>query len=142
MLCLPAIVQAEYRIIAVEVFKARDKTVKVKVHSDVKTENRNNISVKEATQVLKNAKGWGSAVGVAIVSDSVHLSSFVSIVQAVAENPWLDLELFRPRRVGMGEHILKHYKINPKPKPAKPQATRWSDGKDGVSRRLVITNPR
>ena len=116
LLCLPAISQAEYRIMAVEVFKAKDNSVKINVYSEVKTEAKKSIAVKDATTIMKNAQGWGSGVGVAIVSENVDLSSFISIVDAVAKNPWLDLALLRSKRNDMGEHILRHFKIDAKPK--------------------------
>lgn len=125
------VVHAEYRTIAVEVFKAKGNTVNVNVHSDVESERKKNIPVKAATTILKKAQGWGSGVGVAIVSDRVDLSSFLSLMDAVSKNPWLELELLRGKRSGMGEHILRHYKIDAKRRVGAPDDSDNGDSKEG-----------
>ncbi len=111
VLLLPAVARAEFRTIAVEVFLAEDKTVKVNIHSEAKGETCKAVSVAEAAKVLKQARGWGSSVGVAIVTDGAHLSQYFPLVQAIAGNGWLDLALLKQNRGMMGEQILRHYKI-------------------------------
>ena len=110
VLLFPAVARAELRTIAVEVFQAEDKTVKVNIHSEAKGESRKAVSVAEAAKILKQAKGWGSSVEVAIVTDGADLSQYMPLVQAIAENTWLDLALLKQNR-GMGEQILRHYRI-------------------------------
>lgn len=113
-LCLASttVVQAEYRTIAIEVARSQANRVSVTIHSDVKAEKQTGVTVQAAAAIVKDAKGWGSSVGVAIISDGADLSSYLPILEAVAKNPWLDLELMRTKRTRMGDQILRHYKID------------------------------
>ena len=111
---LPALAHAEYRTIAVEIGRAKDKSIKVSIHSDVKSEKKTDISVADATEIMKKAKGWGSGVGVAIVTNGVELNNYISLVTAIADNISLDLAVLKHKR-GMGQHILKHYNIEQSP---------------------------
>jgi len=115
LLAFPVLTRAELRTIAIDVHRAKDKTVKVSVYSDVKEEKQKDISVAKATEIIKKAKGWGSSVEVAIITDgNVDLSVYLPLLQAIAKNAWLDLAILKPRR-GMGDHILKHYNIEQSP---------------------------
>ena len=113
--CVPILAHAELRTIALDVHQAKDKSVRVSVYSEVKEEKQNDISVAEATEILKKAKGWGSAVEVAIITDGVvDLSVYLPLLQAIADNGWLDLAILKQRR-GLAEHIFKHYGIEQPP---------------------------
>jgi hypothetical protein len=110
-LSTPLFAQAELRTIALDVHQAKDKIVKVSMYSDVKEEKQEDVSVAESTEILKRAKGWGSSVQVAIITDgNVDLSAYLPLFQAISDNIWLDLAILKQRR-GLGEQILKHYNI-------------------------------
>jgi hypothetical protein len=111
VVCMPLLARAELRSIALDVHQAKDKSVQVSMYSDVKEEKQKDISVAKATEILKKSKGWGSAIEVAIITDgNVDLSVYLPLLQAIANNTWLDLAILKPRR-GMGDRILKHYNI-------------------------------
>jgi len=112
VLLLPAFAAAEYRAIAVEVARAKDKSVKVTIHSEAKAEKKTAISIAEATEILEKATGWGSGVGVAVVIDGAQLKDYLPLLQAIAKNVWLDLAVIRYRQ-DRGSHILKYYGIQP-----------------------------
>jgi len=112
VLLLPAFAAAEYRTIAVEVARAKDKSAKVTIHSEAKAEKKTAISIAEATEILEKVTGWGSGVGVAVVIDGVQLKDYLPLLQAIAENIWLDLTVIRYRQ-DRGSHILKYYGIEP-----------------------------
>ncbi len=111
----PVFAPAEYRTIAVEISRAKDQSINVTIHSDVKEEKSVEISVEDATGIMKNAKGWGSSVGVAIVTDGVDLRHYLSVIEAIADNIWLDLTVLKTKS-GMGDHILTHYGLEGKKK--------------------------
>ena len=111
VVCMPLLARAELRTIALDVHQAKDKSVQVSMYSDVKEEKQKDIAVAEATEILKKSKGWGSSVEVAIITDgNVDLSVYLPLLQAIANNPRLDLAILKPRR-RMGDLILKHYNI-------------------------------
>ena len=112
--CMPLLAHAEFRTIAVEINRAKDKSIKVTIHSEVKSEKKKDISIAEATKILKKARGWGSSVGVAIVIDGVELNNYIALVKVIAENAWLDLTVLKQKQ-GMGDHILKYYNIEQSP---------------------------
>ena len=109
---LPVLSRAESRAIALDVSRGTDKSVTVSIYSDVKSEQKNGVSVPDAATILKNAKGWGSNVEIAIVTDGVQLRDYFQLVQAINENIYLNLAIIKARR-DLGEHILKHYNIEP-----------------------------
>ena len=107
---LPCIASAEYRTIALEITRDTNQMVTVSIYSEVQSEKQTNITVEVAADILKNAKGWGSLVGVAILTDGANLRDFMPIIQEIAENGRLELETIRPR-LGMDEQMLEHYGI-------------------------------
>jgi len=105
------VANAEYRTIAIEVFKGKDQKVLVNIHSKVKTENKKRLSVDQAAAILKESKGWGSSVGVAVVANTVDLSAYIEIISTISKNAWLGLEGISSE-TGVGySHIVKHYRI-------------------------------
>ncbi len=111
LLALPMSTRAELRTIALDIHRAEDKTVKVSIYSDVKKEQQKHIAIAKAIDVLKEAKGWGSSVEVAVITDGdVDLLDYLPLLQAVARNAWLDLAVLKSR-TGVGDRILKHYNI-------------------------------
>lgn len=110
-LSMLAVAHAEYRTIAIEVYKNEKKEVAVNIHSDVEAENKKGLTVKQASKILENAKGWGSAVGVAIKVDHVDLSEYHPLLSKVSDNVWLDLVGLSSDSGAGYTHIMKHYKI-------------------------------
>ncbi len=111
---LPAMAQAESRSIAVVVQKGDGKTIHVSIYSDIQEEQQQKISIAKAREILKNAKGWGSLVSVAfLVESGVSLDAYLPLLKAITDNPWLDIALLKHNR-GLGENILKHYKLDEK----------------------------
>ena len=65
--------------------------IRVSIFSEVKEENKRDISVEEAAKILAKAEGWGSMVRVGIVTEA-RLVDYLPIVEAIAKNGWLDLD--------------------------------------------------
>ena len=107
----PALALAEVRMIAVEIHPAKHNAIKVSIHSQVKSESRNNISAAEAIQALKKIQGADSGVDVAVVTRGVPLCRYISILQAMADNLELNVILVTTGNIKAGQHILKQYNI-------------------------------
>ena len=105
---LPLNAMAETRSIAIEIYHSIDNNVELAMYSDVDNENRKNLSIEEAIEILENAIGWGSGVYVAIIVDGVEVYEYIDVIQAIAENAWLSLSLLKEKR-GHGDHILEYY---------------------------------
>ena len=105
---LPLNAMAETRSIAIEIYHSIDNNVELAMYSDVENENRKNLSIEEAIEILQNATGWGSIVYVAIIVDGTEINEYISVIQTIAENPWLSLSLLKEKR-GHGYHILEYY---------------------------------
>ena len=105
------VAQAEYRAIAIEVYKNDNKEIAVNIHSEVESENKRGITIIQASQITEKARGWGSSVGVAIKIDRVDLSEYLPLFSKISGNAWLGLEGLSSN-MGTGyTHIMKHYKI-------------------------------
>jgi hypothetical protein len=61
--------RAEYRVVLIRVAHAKDGKEAVTIRSDAKADRREAVSVDEACKAIKQMTGWGSAVGVFVVSD-------------------------------------------------------------------------
>ena len=107
---LPLHAMAESRSIAIEVYQSTNNNIELSIYSEVDNENRKNISIDEAIEILENATGWGSIVYVAIIVDGVEIYEYIDVIQTIAENPWLFLSLLKDKR-GFGYHILEYYGI-------------------------------
>ena len=82
------------------------------VYSDVDSEKRDGISISEATEVFRDAKGWGSTVWLVIVLNNASLRECKPMLDAINDNAWLDLIAVRnPKRDANVEQILKHYGV-------------------------------
>lgn len=113
---VPAVAQAESRSIAIEVSRGPNNSTRVTIHSNLESEKKVETSVADAVTVLKDATGWGSSVFVVIVTDGTKLRNYISLLDAIAENPWLDLVGIRKRtRPDTAAMILQHYKIEQPP---------------------------
>ena len=111
---LPTLAHCELRTIAIEVNNTENNEIKVTIYSDVESENKADLTVDAAVEILKNAKGWGSSVFVAmIVDDRLRLQEYKSLIDAISENAWLDLiGLEINKKKEMYDRILNYYKIN------------------------------
>lgn len=89
---------AESRGIDVEVGTADDKRVVVSIRSDVSNENKSGITVDQASEILNDAKGWGSSVVVSLQVKGVELDRYLPLITAIAENPWLYLSSINGNR--------------------------------------------
>ena len=89
---------AETRIIGVQVQKATNATIQVAISSDVKEENRVNLTVKQAQVILQNAKGWGSSVLVGVEAHGVSLGEYLPLLKAISESMWLELVFVEGRK--------------------------------------------
>ncbi len=76
----PSPTYAESRSIAVVVKRLGDQKIRVSIHSSMGEENQRDLTVPEAAAILKNARGWGSGVHIAIVSDGAYLMSYLELV--------------------------------------------------------------
>jgi hypothetical protein len=81
----------ETRIIGVEVQKGTDAKTHVTISSDVKEENKANLTTEQAQAILKKAQGWGSTVYVGVQAHGVSARDYLPLLQTIAENPWLEL---------------------------------------------------
>ncbi len=107
---LPLYAMAESRSIAIEIYQSINNNIELSIYSEVDIENKKNISIEEAIEILENATGWGSIVYVAIIVDGTEISEYINVIQTIAENPWLSLSLLKEKR-GFGYHILEYYGI-------------------------------
>jgi uncharacterized protein (TIGR03067 family) len=136
---------AEYRTVLVQIKQNKDKNTAVTIHSDEKKEHKTAVSVDEAVKIIGEMKGWGSSVGVYVVSDrSVARADSKKLLAAVSDNHWLELEYFgRDVPKGVGDHFLKEGSKAAQPKAVAPDryAAYWLS-KAGVHseyRMLLVT---
>ena len=107
---LPPLASAEYRTIAIEILRDTNQVVSVSIYSEVQAEQQTNTTVSNATEILKRAKGWGSGVGVAILTDGPDLREYMPILEAISGNGHLSLFTVTSRG-GSGAEILKQHGI-------------------------------
>ena len=82
---------SDTRAIGVFVTKDVKSTIRVSIFSDVKEENKTNLTLKESLPVFRNAKGWGSSVVVGIRVRGVSLSEYMPLLDELTKNHILDL---------------------------------------------------
>jgi hypothetical protein len=99
---------AEYRTVLIQVKRGNDKSAAVTIYSDEKTERRSAASIAEAVKVINSMAGWGSKVGVYVVSDrALPRAGLHKLLRAIHDNHWLDLEYFgRDVPKVVGDHFL------------------------------------
>jgi hypothetical protein len=69
-----------------------DRKLVANIQSDERDEQQRNISLKQATEILRHAKNWGSSVNVQIVADVlIDTSTLFPILQAISENGYLQV---------------------------------------------------
>jgi hypothetical protein len=118
LVLLPGICLAESRSIVVEVEKLEGGAVIVSIHSDDTSEKKANVTVRDATTILKEAKGFLSRVLVVIVVQNASVKDYKPLIDAIAENDWMELiEVTNPRRRDLAENILQNYGVEPRNKP-------------------------
>jgi uncharacterized protein (TIGR03067 family) len=136
---------AEYRTVLVQVRQNKDKNTTVAIHSDEKKEQKAAVSVDEAVRIIGEMQGWGSSVGVYVVSDrSVPRADSKKLLAAVNDNHWLDLEYFgREVPKVIGDHFLKESNKAALPRAITPDryAAYWLSkaGGDSEYRMLLVT---
>lgn len=82
---------AELRTIGVLVTRDANSKVHVTISSDVTKEQKKDITVEQAANLLRDAQGWGSSVMVGLVAHGVPLQEYLPLLKAVSENGILDL---------------------------------------------------
>jgi hypothetical protein len=83
---------AEYRIVLIRVHHAKDGKQTVTIRSDVKADRTEAASVDDACKAVKQMTGWGSAVGVHIVSDGGVLAPVdPKLLRAILDNWQMNL---------------------------------------------------
>lgn len=84
---------AEYRTVLVRLKHDPEKKTSVSIDSDEKKERRSAASVAEAAKVIAGMEGWGSTVGVYVVSDQdVPRADLKELLRRIRDNPWLELK--------------------------------------------------
>jgi hypothetical protein len=93
---------AEYRTVLIQVKQDKDRKTVVTISSDEAKERKSGISPDEAAKVIAGMRGWGSAVGVYVVSErDVARGDQKKLLAAISDNFWLDL-------VSSGREVPKH----------------------------------
>ena len=112
LLAASATCRAELRSMVVTVTRDTNSVTTASVYSEVESEKRDGISLSEATEVLRDAKGWGSTVWLVIVLNNASLRECKPMLDAINENAWLDLiAVHNPKRDANVEQILKYYGV-------------------------------
>jgi hypothetical protein len=115
---VPGICHAESRSIVVEIEKPEKGAVMVSIHSEVKSEKKQNITIAEASTILKGAKGWGSSVWVILVVRGASVKEYKPLLDAIAENVWLELIAVRsPRHHDFTDNVMKNYGVEQRNQP-------------------------
>lgn len=83
---------AEYRVVLIRVAHTKEGKPLVTIRSDAKADRREGVSVDEACKAIKQMTGWGSAVGVHVVSDRGLMGPEAKrLLGAILDNCWLTL---------------------------------------------------
>jgi hypothetical protein len=86
-----SVVFAEITTIGISVTQDNGKPCKVSIYSDFSANNRKNISIEEASEVLLKAPNAGSVVLVGIVANGVPLNLYLPILDAISKNGALQI---------------------------------------------------
>jgi hypothetical protein len=89
---------AETRIIGVQIQKATNGVMQLAISSDVKEEDRANLTMDQAITILQNAKGWGSTVLVGVEAHGLRLSEYLPLLKTISESAWLELTFVEGRK--------------------------------------------
>jgi hypothetical protein len=93
---------AEYRTVLIQVKQDKDRKTVVTISSDEAKERKSAISPDEAVKVIAGMRGWGSAVGVYVVSDrTVSPADYKKVLTAIRANWWLG--------VVYSDHVMPKY---------------------------------
>ena len=91
-LMLAGPVLAEYRVVLIRVSHTKEGKALVTIRSDDKQDRTESASVDEACKAIRQMKGWGSAVGVHVVTDrSLKGPEAKQLLGAILDNVWLGL---------------------------------------------------
>jgi hypothetical protein len=86
-----SLLNAELRVVGIKVTQDGQAT-KVSIYSEQKEEQKREISVSEALDVIKSIKGSGSTVLIGMKNEKVSLASYLPLLDAISENVWTELE--------------------------------------------------
>ena len=107
--------RAELRSIGVRVTQAPESAARVTIESDEPREARAGLTITEAATLLRQAQGWGSTVIVGIEAHGVPLREYLPLLQAIAENPRLELAYAEGRKPDLiSENIRKRMAAAPR----------------------------
>src|SRR3954468_12081501 len=80
---------AEYRVVLIRVSHTKEGKPLVTIRSDDKQDRTETASVDEACKAIKQMKGWGSAVGVFVVTDrGLKGPEAKKLLGAILDNVW------------------------------------------------------
>src|SRR5687768_15817502 len=81
---------AEYRVVLIRITHPKEGKPLVTIRSDAPADRREGVSVEEACKAIKQMTGWGSAVGVHVVSDGGMRNPVDrQLLRAITDNWWL-----------------------------------------------------
>jgi hypothetical protein len=112
VLAVSAPALAESRSVLIVVTHDKDGMATVSVYSDDARDRRTAVTVGEACKAVAGMKGWGSAVGVYVVTDrAMARKDRRALFDAIDDNLWLDLTSYgteTPKH--LAEYFLKRIK--------------------------------
>lgn len=123
LLVLTPQARAESRSVLVVVTHDKDGKAKVTVYSDDEQDRRKTATVGEACKAIAGMKGWGSAVGVFVVTDQIlGRKDRKALFNAIDGNAWLDLSYYgREVPKNLTDHFLKPVPAKKNPPNAEPR---------------------
>ncbi|HJZ58528.1 MAG TPA: hypothetical protein VKE74_26540 [Gemmataceae bacterium] len=109
VLALVAPALAESRSVLLVVAHDTDGKAMVTIHSDDKQDRRDGATVGEACRAVAGMKGWGSTVGVYVVTDRpLSRKDRRALFDAIDANAWLDLSYYgRETPKNLADHFLE-----------------------------------
>jgi hypothetical protein len=109
VLALAAPALAESRSVLVVTTHDKDGKAKVTVHSDDRQDRRQEVPVGEACKAVAAMRGWGSTVGVYVVTDRpLSRTDRKALFEAIDANHWLDLSYYgREAPKNLADHFLR-----------------------------------
>jgi hypothetical protein len=99
---------AESRSVLVVVTHDKDGKATATIHSDDKADRREAATISEACKAVAGMKGWGSVVGVSVVTDrTLSKKDRKALFDAIDANAWLDLSYYgRDTPENLADHFL------------------------------------
>jgi hypothetical protein len=83
---------AETRVIVVWIDQTKQGAALVTIHSDIKDENKKDLSSSEAANILRHTKNFGSTVSVFILSETtIDTTEYFTLLEGMKDNRYLRL---------------------------------------------------